>query len=464
MDNYTRVANHYFELSPEELYLYNYICMYQLRWFQNRVVTSVNVICEDIKLMKNENQNKNRIKVVLLSLHNKKVVTLDDIEIKNNGKIVINIVEADLSHGFECIPFTVLDMVSRSKPNDRANEFMVLCYILKVKKQVSFVEWANVLQVDESTAKAIIKDMTEKELIYKKSGRPYVKDNSVRQEMNSYSVNGKYDPSFPTHGEIQDTTEETDEHNWYDTTKKDLTVNDFVIFLTTDDEKLKKKAQSRINSISKNDKGKYVMDKLMREAEQKVQQLYYELELEEKRDQQKEIVQQVKSATGTVVKRDGKYIELNSIDSLQLSDCIVYVEKVEDTDSYSRFGGSYDALREQTVRQIITGESDIGSKRFQKETIDVLFNKFKETIQKDGCFKKQHLISIYLYCKDMLQSLNAGKATSELHEGDEFVFDKDGETNISMQHRVFAENKRQKLEQNKIESQIKQEFIEGMFE
>lgn len=80
---------------------------------------------------------------------------------------------------------------------------------------------------------------------------------------------------------------ETRTHNWYEKNSR-LTEMDFYIYLTTNDEKLKKQAEFRINAISKNEKGKFIVESLMKEAQEKIK--------DEKRKQEQERIKQMTNA------------------------------------------------------------------------------------------------------------------------------------------------------------------------
>ncbi|ELK22836.1 hypothetical protein AF6_0503, partial [Anoxybacillus flavithermus TNO-09.006] len=125
--------------------------------------------------------------------------------------------------------------------------------------------------------------------------------------------------------------EEKREHNWY-VKGSQLTANDFYIYLTTNDEKLKKQAEARINAISKNEKGKYIVESLMKEAQEKVK--------DEKRKAEREILKQMRNAVrlkdDTIVA-----VDENNIDSIDVNevDCIFYSYYEEHLEGYGGIEG-----------------------------------------------------------------------------------------------------------------------------
>lgn len=135
--------------------------------------------------------------------------------------------------------------------------------------------------------------------------------------------------------------EETREHNWY-VKGSQLTTNDFYIYLTTNDEKLKKQAEARINAISKNEKGKYIVESLMKEAQEKVK--------DEKRKVEQEMLKQMTNAVrlknGDIVEVDEKNIDTIDVNDV---DCIFY----------SYYGQHLDAEVKMQVFQPATHENGI---------------------------------------------------------------------------------------------------------
>ena len=95
---------------------------------------------------------------------------------------------------------------------------------------------------------------------------------------------------------------------------------------------MRKYAEARINAISKNEKGKYIVESLMKEAQEKVK--------DEKRKAEREMLKQMRNAVrlkdGTIVAVDEK-----NIDSIDVNDvdCIFYTYYGEHLEAYGEVEG-----------------------------------------------------------------------------------------------------------------------------
>jgi hypothetical protein len=190
------------KLSGEELYLYYYLCLHECRWFNNKIVMSIDTLSHQFSVMKNENQNKDRLESILRSLREKCVIIFDDIELSIKKKFKFNIPmtiykqpdtyylgrDDHYMNGYEKIDIKLFDRINHVPAIHRGNYFLVCCYIQKVKREVSYLEWSNVLGYDEKQVRNIIYNMDRLGLIHRNSGRYYMDGGSTKQEINNYIV------------------------------------------------------------------------------------------------------------------------------------------------------------------------------------------------------------------------------------------------------------------------------------
>ena len=322
-----------YKLTQDEFYIYCYL--YTNRTYEEYVLTSVDLIHQtlNISFSNKESSNKKIIMNCLLNLKQKGIISFEADQFKNNTALYITFKEIE-AKGFEGISYEKF----RSFKN--ATDCYIYFCVARYQKlngfEASYNDWASVLNVSRKTAIEIIEDVCKREIIYKEIGGytdEEIRSNQKKQEKNRYyiqkveqkekDVAKKVTTSSKENVQIvqeNDTTntnnkQEQREHNWY--VKGSLSVNDFYIYLTTNDEKLKKQAEARINAISKNEKGKYIVESLMGEAQEKVK--------DEKRKAEREMLKQMTNAVrlknGDIVAVDEKNID--SIDVNEV-DCIFY--------------------------------------------------------------------------------------------------------------------------------------------
>lgn len=208
--------------------------------------------------------------------------------------------------------------------------------------EFSLSQWGTLLELSRPQTISKLKRVIDKGIICKREGKytdEEVRKNQKKQEKNIYYlpiVKEKVEQkekdvakqvttsSKETVQIVQENNnisadneqEEKREHNWY-VKGSQLTANDFYIYLTTNDEKIKKHAEARINAIAKNEKGKYIVESLMREAQEKVK--------DEKRKAEREMLKQMTNAVrlkdGTIVAVDEKNIDSIGVNEV---DCIFY--------------------------------------------------------------------------------------------------------------------------------------------
>lgn len=138
----------------------------------------------------------------------------------------------------------------------------------------------------KETVRKNIEELEKEGFITKYSGRYYQDGNRVKQEKNTYFIGSKEQDEFNFHDEVKEETQPIKEkepsldvevqekeenkeersHNWYVANSR-LTDDDFYIYLTTQDEKLKEHCDRRIKAISKTDKGRSLVMALKGKAE-----------------------------------------------------------------------------------------------------------------------------------------------------------------------------------------------------
>jgi hypothetical protein len=256
-----------------------------------------------------EARNKNSILRSLKSLIKKEVfiiendIDVDDIKKNTIIKLTINdkkLSNTDVRDG-KFKNFAKLGFVEFTKFKNSKECFIY--YVVKKWDQgaiYSYGQWAETLQCSVASAKRYIKGVVDNKIIYVIIGAHTSElvagRNQKKQEANTYSIK-PFSKFEEVEAEDYEATEfvkdkkaekaiteqlnvieqtEKDGHNWH--VKAELTVDDFVVYLTTDDEDLKKTAKKRIDIISKTEKGKYVMDDLMSKAKEQLKKEKEKLE------------------------------------------------------------------------------------------------------------------------------------------------------------------------------------------
>jgi len=322
------------KLNANELYLYSYLHTLQTR--ENKVYTNIDLLSQMIQFVAKKSQNIKKIRDSLQSLKQKQIIQFNDT--KNNNELMV-ISFCKIKGGFEQIDYEIFRSF-----NDVYDYYIYVCVARTKEKMVEFSlwHWESLLELSKPTTVQKLQQAIDKGIICKREGKYTDEEVSGRkqkkQEKNIYylpSVKEKVEPkekdvtetSATSSKETVQTVQENDttntnneqeqrEHNWY-VKGSQLTANDFYIYLTTNDEKLKKQAEFRINAISKNEKGKYIVESLMKEAQEKVK--------DEKRKQEQEILKQMTNAVrlkdGTIVAVDEKNIDTIDVNKV---DCIFY--------------------------------------------------------------------------------------------------------------------------------------------
>lgn len=171
------------KLSVEELFLYSYL--WSERTFENRTKTSIDIMNEDVLLMKDKKENKKRVKEALNVLQDKELIV-----IKEKGKVLnieFNVTNEDKQNGYVSVSY---EKFRQLKPI----EFYIYVATAKWKDgaKYSYSTWAKLLVLKERRTIDVITEAVEKNIIYKLEGA--YQDAIVngrtqkKQDMNIYST------------------------------------------------------------------------------------------------------------------------------------------------------------------------------------------------------------------------------------------------------------------------------------
>jgi hypothetical protein len=230
----------------------------------------------------------------------------------------------------------------------------------------------------------------------------------------------------------EESIEETRQHQWY-INMSNLTVDDFYIYLTTEDEKLIEKAEKRIESISKSENGKTVVDRLMAEAEWMVEKEEREWLQEQKRKEKYELLQKFEHFKGTGVwLHNGELVDLHTV-NVNVNDIkeIGYLEETYDT-VYGNEVKEY-AVVPVKWQAILDGDGVTYTK-----VSDEIMNKMKQRfieVAKDKKMFKKDIRELREYVGKLCDEANEGRSIDEEWEGDVFIYDGKTESNESMGER-----------------------------
>ncbi len=463
------------KLTSEELYLYYYLNTLELRWYRKVIKTNVELLSSDFTLKKNINQNKNRIKEVLDSLIEKSVFESVEVErdakgsIKTNSTITI-IKKADdyylnreesFKNGYEQIPYNLFEKVNGSKVFNRADQFLIICYISKVKRPVSIGEWTSILECDKNTVQNKLNDLQERKIINVTSGRYYLaEDNVVRQEMNTYEIAEEQVNEVVKDDSPLNEASETRKHNWYD---KDFpTEQCYYIYLTTEDDKLKKHAEKRMKLFDKNNFSKRKRDEGLSYAKNKIAEIERQKEMQLKREEDKGIIHMIEDENKFVIKRDNEYLELNNADNLKMTDSIVSVRE-----DHSNHPIANKELFTESVSGIVNGiyrDDDEFDVRISDKVRNGIFHKLLDDIKTQGTVNRYKIDS---YRKELLNEINQDKKYDDDWEGDKYSFSPtSGERNDSLaeRKREFMLNVKRDQEQSEKRDALKSNPVLAIFD
>lgn len=329
-----------YHLSIEELYLYGLLSV--LKNKEQLTITNVDILHQysPISFFSREIESKQKIRNNLLSMRKREIINFGNDEIKNNTLLIISFVSKlrDDSigkgvNGFEKVEFEKFN--SFKNMIDNYIYFTVKRFDNLGGFRCDYSRWSYILNVAEKTAKIKVKESIENGIIYKNLGdykEEFVNNRKQKkQEINTYKsipfieeektvqtkkVEVKELQQELIENEVSgapanDDTE-TREHSW-NVRNSELTVNDFYIYLTTNDDKLKKNAKGRINAICKSSKGDYFVNKRMEEAQDMIR------EVERKREQEilRAATNAIRLKTGEIVPVDASNIDNFKIEDIE---------------------------------------------------------------------------------------------------------------------------------------------------
>lgn len=277
---FVKIFNIFFEegnkqLSPKELFLYFHLNLRRQHDITT-TITSIDLLSQEIRFIPREDRNKKMIRSCLNSLKEKEHIIFElESEMKNNTMLKISY---NNYKGYTQVFPYVYEMAQNEE------EFTVLCLIEKYKGldsyKISHGEFASVLERSQRFTIDLLFEMEQKGMINVVRGKYYVNsEGKQRKEMSQYRINPKYDSDSvldnnSSHSHVTDedsnSTEEKRDHKWY-VYKSKLDADDMYIYLTTQDDVLKQRAEQRISIISRNEAGKQLMIKLEEEANYRIQ-------------------------------------------------------------------------------------------------------------------------------------------------------------------------------------------------
>jgi DNA-binding Lrp family transcriptional regulator len=196
------VANSFYgenKITPRSLYLYAYLHTRRNFFTRSTTITDLNIIMSEVKFVQKKQDNKKYVLEEIAQLQEKGYIIFSCNDIQ---KEVLEISFPFFDGGYDQIPYSVFRMTKNP------DEFMVLCYIKKMKSRrgISFVEIADVLGSSPTTAKKIISAMEKKKMIVVNHGK-YSPTNN-KNDTNRYSINEHY--SFSRNDFTMEEVEEND--------------------------------------------------------------------------------------------------------------------------------------------------------------------------------------------------------------------------------------------------------------
>ncbi|ARU62096.1 hypothetical protein CBW65_14635 [Tumebacillus avium] len=246
------------KISSHALYLYAHL--YQGRtYLTNTTKTNLSLIESEIKFVKKGQDNRNYILQALECLITRGDIVCTYLDLKKDKQLDISFPKVN---GYEKIPVSYSDMT------DNHEKYMILCYITKTKRSISFYEFADILSCSLAHVKKVISEMETEGSIQVKHGKYFINAEGLPQrEKNSYSVNSRTNKAVSSQTETvnSEDMEDDPEHNWYVRDAK-LSVRDFQYYLSTDDEKLIPYAEKRIEAIRQSEAGTKFIDRMLKEA------------------------------------------------------------------------------------------------------------------------------------------------------------------------------------------------------
>lgn len=284
--NVTRAFGTKYYLTEFEVNVYVAIRLYRNFCLDNTSITSVKLIHRYMNLSEN-NYRKDSTKIVdsLNALHDKKYIKItcdgdikkDILEIKilEMESASIEVKFGDKTHtykGFEKVSLRRFEACE----NTYLHAFLHVVWRSGLKDyRISFKEFAFVLNKSDKQAERIVNEAVKLEIFYKESGSYTFENAVVRQEPNKYNIKPKANleekvkevksMDFKEKNKKNITDEKISSNPLYLSMlfeKENFTYEAYSCFKETTCSYVKEKFEKKIAIISKNENGKYAIDKL----------------------------------------------------------------------------------------------------------------------------------------------------------------------------------------------------------
>lgn len=176
------------EITSNELFLYVKLISLKLAT-KNMTYTNIDILSQDIIYSKRIDRNKIKIKEIIQNLKRKEIINYDVENLAYSTLLKIEFPYIDEKENFIIITF---DEYQKFKNPD---EFFIYVHIKKWGKlgcRKSYEEWAKLLGYKSSTtARNLLYNMNEKNIIGINTGSYYIREDYFRQEVNEYSLPDK---------------------------------------------------------------------------------------------------------------------------------------------------------------------------------------------------------------------------------------------------------------------------------
>lgn len=292
-----------YKLDADEFFLYCLLFTMQMK--DDSIRTNVDIVNQmmpnQYKWFSEDAKNKKKIKESISSLISKQIFVLHNklnkinnsvmLELTINNEVLRNdgvsddkkLEEAD--QGYQ--NFSNAITYSKFLQFESRQELYIFYVVSRWSNgfHASFGEWANILDKKERQAINIIDSLVEKGIIYKNIGKNI---EQRKQERNNYKITpfSQKEKTVPTIKkeqteqvkvekelenvvEVVNENEEQRSHTWHVKGSR-LDVGDFIVYLTTKDEKLKKVAERRMEALSKSKNGKSLVENNLKDAQERI--------------------------------------------------------------------------------------------------------------------------------------------------------------------------------------------------
>jgi hypothetical protein len=195
-------------LTTQELFLYAQL---RKRNMSNGILeTSVDILSKRVILYKKPRQNKEIIKQLLESLHEKKVIKFTE----ENGVLDIEFYYCE--EPFIKLPSQWLDLI------ESPEELYLVAFIMSAKhkkRQMPFAFISEVLNVSKNTAQKVVEGLVERGLLHKKTGEKIF---NHEREANTYTLPSISHESYERPQETIESPQDTKPSKEYKPAKIDL--------------------------------------------------------------------------------------------------------------------------------------------------------------------------------------------------------------------------------------------------